>query len=103
MKLRIPTSTTLALGVMAGGLLAVATAQSQPSGTLSQDRLMTQQRIHSQQQLRDGTGPSASAFQNQFQNQQRQKLQFQPSSSQRTGIPGGSSGGARIGTRGGSR
>ena len=131
MKLRILTSPIVALGVIAGGLLAVASVQAQSSGTWAQDRLMTQQRtqtqsqlrsdqlstgalqqerlmsqqrIQSQQMLRDGTGSSSgSAFQNQLQNQQRQQLQFQPRSAQGTGIPGGLGSGARMGGMGGRR
>jgi hypothetical protein len=103
MRLHTSTSTAVALGVLASGLLAVASVQAQSSGTLTQERLMTQQRIQSQQMLRDGTGASGSALQNQFQNQQRQQLQFQPRASQGTGIPGGSGSGAKMGNRGGRR
>ncbi len=94
MKLRIPTSTAVALGLLAGGLLAVASVKAQSGGTLTQqrtqsqnqlrsdqlspgalqqERLMSQERIQSQQMLRDGAGPSGSAYQNQLQNQQRQR------------------------------
>jgi hypothetical protein len=73
------------------------------SEALQRERLMSQQRIQSQQMLRDGTGPSGSALQNQFQSQQRQQLQFQPRSSQGSGIPGGSGSGAKMGSRGGRR
>jgi hypothetical protein len=130
MNLRIPTSTAVALGLLAGGLLAVASVKAQSSGTLTQERLMaqqrtqtqnqlrsdqlstgalqqerlmSQQRIQSQQMLRDGSGPSGSAFQNQLQNQQRQQLQFQQRPSQGSGIPGGSGSGTRMGARGGRR
>jgi hypothetical protein len=124
MKLRIPTSTAVALGLLAGGLLAVASVKAQSGGTLTQqrtqsqnqlrsdqlspgalqqERLMSQERIQSQQMLRDGAGPSGSAYQNQLQNQQRQQLQFQQRPSQGSGIPGGSASGTRMGTRGGRR
>jgi hypothetical protein len=129
MKCRIPASTVLALGVLAGGLLAVAAVQAaQYGGNLTQERLMTQQRtqnqlrsdqlsnealqwerlmnqqrIQSQQMLRGGAGPSGSVYQHQFQNQQRQQLQFQPQWSQGAGMPGGSGSGARMGTGGGRR
>lgn len=137
MSLRIPASTVLALGVLAGGLIAVAAVQAaQYGGNLAQERLttqqrtqsqnqlrsdqlsgdalqrerlMTQQRSQTQQMLRDGSGPSGTAaqhqFQNQyqFQNQQRQQLQSQPRYSPGSAIPGGSGSGARMGTGGGRR
>lgn len=128
MKDRTHTSTLVALGVLAGGLLAVASVQAQQgSAANAPERLTTQQRTQTQlrndqlspealqrervrtetqsrQRLQPGADPVGAApkSQYQYQNQNRHQYQYQqPGAVQGFGSPSGGGGGSRMGGFGG--